>query len=55
MTVVTLYDTMLSIPFLWEYRSCTVRGKPVIIPSAPTPDREQPLASGAAFPNQSVP
>jgi hypothetical protein len=55
MADVTLYDTMFSIPFLWEYRSCTVRGKPVIDPTAPDPDRRQPLASGGPFPHQSVP
>ena len=30
MADVVLYDTMVSVPFLWEYRSCTVKGRPVV-------------------------
>ena len=45
-------DTGLSIPFLWEYRSCKVRGRPLLDTPAPT---DASLASAAITPDRPVP
>lgn len=55
MSDVTLHDTVFAMPFLWQYRSCTLRGKPVTGPPVIASDGGQPLASEVPFPNQSVP
>ena len=43
LTDVVMYDTQASFPFLWYFRSCTVKGRPVIVPP-PATEPEQSVA-----------
>ena len=40
---VVMHDTQASFPFLWDFRSCTVKGRPVVMP-LPAAEAEQSMA-----------
>jgi hypothetical protein len=48
---VVLYDTQASFPFLWDFRSCTVKGRPVVVPPPATqPEQSMALAADQPLP-----
>ena len=50
MADVVVHDTVFAVPFLWDYRSCRVKGLPLIAPVAPA-DAPEPVASAASSPS----